>query len=48
MADAAGVTKPVIYKCYPNKDELLLALLDREEHHPDGCDLRVVAEQSGL
>ncbi len=32
VADTAGVTKPVIYECYPNKDELLLALLDREEH----------------
>jgi AcrR family transcriptional regulator len=31
VADAAGVTKPVVYECYPNKDELLLALLDREE-----------------
>ncbi|MGH4025450.1 MAG: TetR/AcrR family transcriptional regulator [Pseudonocardiaceae bacterium] len=31
IADAAGVTKPVVYECYPNKDELLLALLDREE-----------------
>jgi AcrR family transcriptional regulator len=31
VADAAGVTKPVVYQCYPNKDELLLALLDREE-----------------
>lgn len=31
VADAAGVTKPVIYECYSNKDELLLALLDREE-----------------
>ena len=31
VADVAGVTKPVIYECYPNKDELLLALLDREE-----------------
>ncbi|MGH3996263.1 MAG: helix-turn-helix domain-containing protein, partial [Pseudonocardiaceae bacterium] len=27
VADAAGVTKPVVYECYPNKDELLLALL---------------------
>jgi AcrR family transcriptional regulator len=25
------VTKPVVYECFPNKDELLLALLDREE-----------------
>jgi AcrR family transcriptional regulator len=32
VADAAGVTKPVVYECFPNKDELLLALLDREEH----------------
>jgi AcrR family transcriptional regulator len=31
VADAAGVTKPVVYECYPNKDQLLLALLDREE-----------------
>ncbi|HEY6425205.1 MAG TPA: helix-turn-helix domain-containing protein [Pseudonocardiaceae bacterium] len=31
VADAAGVTKPVVYECYPNKDALLLALLDREE-----------------
>ena len=32
VADAAGVTKPVIYECFSNKDQLLLALLDREEH----------------
>jgi AcrR family transcriptional regulator len=31
VAEAAGVTKPVVYECYPSKDELLLALLDREE-----------------
>lgn len=31
IADAAGVTKPVVYECFPNKDKLLLALLDREE-----------------
>jgi AcrR family transcriptional regulator len=31
VADAAGVTKPVVYECYPNKDELLLVLLAREE-----------------
>ena len=31
VADAAGVTKPVVYECFPNKDELLVALLDREE-----------------
>jgi AcrR family transcriptional regulator len=31
VADAAGVTKPVVYECYQNKDDMLLALLDREE-----------------
>lgn len=31
IADAAGVTKPVVYKCYPNKQELFRALLEREE-----------------
>ncbi|HEY2724562.1 MAG TPA: helix-turn-helix domain-containing protein [Pseudonocardiaceae bacterium] len=31
VAEAAGVTKPVVYECFQNKDEMLLALLDREE-----------------
>lgn len=31
IADAAGVTKPVVYRCYPNKEKLFRALLDREE-----------------
>lgn len=31
VADAAGVTKPVVYACYPGKDELFRALLRREE-----------------
>ncbi|MET0132763.1 MAG: helix-turn-helix domain-containing protein, partial [Kibdelosporangium sp.] len=31
VADAAGVTKPVVYECFKNRDELLLALLSREE-----------------
>jgi AcrR family transcriptional regulator len=31
VADAAGVTKPVVYACFPGKDELLRALLRREE-----------------
>ena len=31
IADAAGVTKPVVYRCYPNKQELFRALLAREE-----------------
>lgn len=31
IAEAAGVTKPVVYECFRNKDKLLLTLLDREE-----------------
>jgi AcrR family transcriptional regulator len=31
IADAAGVTKPVVYDCYPSKEELFSALLAREE-----------------
>ncbi len=31
IAEAAGVTKPVLYACYASKAELLQALLDREE-----------------
>jgi AcrR family transcriptional regulator len=31
IARAAGVTKPVVYACFPGKDELLRALLRREE-----------------
>jgi AcrR family transcriptional regulator len=31
IAQAAGVTKPVVYECYPSKEELFKALLEREE-----------------
>ena len=31
IAEAAGVTKPVVYECYPSKEELFRALLEREE-----------------
>jgi AcrR family transcriptional regulator len=31
IAEAAGVTKPVVYECYPGKVELFRALLEREE-----------------
>src|SRR5256885_6799131 len=31
IAEAAGVTKPVVYECYPSKAELFRALLEREE-----------------
>lgn len=37
VARAVGVTKPVVYACYPSKDELFKALLRREEE-------RVLAE----
>jgi AcrR family transcriptional regulator len=33
VANAAGVTKPVVYDSFANRDELLLALLAREEQH---------------
>lgn len=31
IADAAGVSKPVVYSCFEGKSELFLALLDDEE-----------------
>src|SRR5262245_58023704 len=31
IASAAGVTKPVVYACFPGKEELFRALLAREE-----------------
>lgn len=31
IARAAGVTKPVVYDCYPSKEKLFRALLEREE-----------------
>ena len=31
IASAAGVTKPVVYECYPGKEKLFRALLEREE-----------------
>ncbi len=31
IAAEAGVSKPVLYECFDNKDQVLVALLDREE-----------------
>ena len=31
VAEAAGVSKPVVYDCFASKDELFNAMLDREE-----------------
>jgi AcrR family transcriptional regulator len=40
IADRAEVTKPVVYACFPGKDELFRALLAREEE-------RILAEIQG-
>ncbi len=40
VAERAGVTKPVVYACFPGKDELFRALLAREEE-------RILAEIQG-
>jgi AcrR family transcriptional regulator len=40
VAERAGVTKPVVYACFPGKDELFRALLAREEE-------RIMAEIQG-
>jgi AcrR family transcriptional regulator len=40
VAGSAGVTKPVVYACFPGKDELFRALLAREEQ-------RILAEIQG-
>src|SRR6187200_526521 len=40
VAERAGVTKPVVYACFPGKDELFRALLAREEQ-------RILAEIQG-
>src|SRR5256885_16165414 len=31
IAEAAEVSKPVVYECYPSKEKLFRALLEREE-----------------
>jgi AcrR family transcriptional regulator len=41
IAKAAGVSKPVVYACYPSKEELFKALLRREES-------RVLGEIQGV
>jgi AcrR family transcriptional regulator len=40
VAASAGVSKPVVYACYPSKEELFRALLRREEE-------RILAEIQG-
>lgn len=40
IAERAGVTKPVVYACFPGKDELFRALLAREEE-------RIIGEIQG-
>jgi AcrR family transcriptional regulator len=31
IGEASGVTKPVVYECYPSKEKLFRALMEREE-----------------
>jgi AcrR family transcriptional regulator len=45
IAQAAGVTKPVVYACYPSKEKLFRALLEREERRLlDGVAAALPAE----
>jgi AcrR family transcriptional regulator len=48
IAEAAGVTKPVIYACFPGRAELLQALLDREEKRLLGHLTAALPEQPTL
>jgi AcrR family transcriptional regulator len=45
IAEAAGVTKPVVYECYPSKQELFGALLEREEQRLLGSVTAALPQQ---
>ena len=45
IAAAAGVTKPVVYACFPGRSELLEALLEREERRLLGHIAAALPEQ---
>lgn len=47
IARAAGVTKPVVYDCFPGKEELFRALLRREEERILG-EIRAAFESADL
>jgi AcrR family transcriptional regulator len=44
LAARAGISKPLVYRCFANREELLLALLDREH---DQLDQRIAAATEG-
>ena len=48
IAEAAGVTKPVVYSCFPSKGELFQALLDREEQRLLAHMASVIPKQPNL
>jgi AcrR family transcriptional regulator len=48
IARAAGVSKPVVYACFPSKDELFRALLAREEERILGEIQEAFADRTDL
>ena len=48
IADAAGVSKPVVYDCFVSKDELFNAMLDREEERILGETERALLTGGGV
>ena len=48
IAEAAGVTKPVVYACFPSKADLFQALLDREEQRLLAHMASVIPERPNL
>ena len=48
IAEAAGVTKPVVYACFPSKAELFRALLDREEQRMLAHVAAVIPERPSI
>ena len=48
IADAAGVSKPVVYDCFASKEELFNAMLDREEERILGETERALMTSGGV
>jgi AcrR family transcriptional regulator len=48
IAEAAGVTKPVVYACFPSKGDLFRALLKREEQRLLASMAAVIPERPNL
>ncbi len=47
IADAAGVSKPIVYRIYPNLHALLLALVRREQRRVEAVLKRIVPRDAG-